>query len=128
MTCAVSLEPKAVAERRERVAALTRDGWSAQQIAALEGISDRSVVRYRSVTGVSRQCRNRPLSETELATAARLLDEGCSYAEVGRTLRRSPSAIRRHLPGRGWPVGESAKFALQIRWTNCRAARIGVLL
>ena len=108
--------------RRERVIARTLQGASASEVAAIEGITRRSVERIRSELGVSLRPSPEPMTECELDTAAALLDDGCSYAEVARTLGRTPRAIRRHFPGRGWPPGEGARLAMATRWANHRMA------
>lgn len=114
--------------RRQRVVLLTQSGYTATQIAQIEQIARRSVVRIRSAAGCSQAAPRVSMTAAELRAAEELLDDGCSYVEVGRTLGFSESCIRRHFPGRGWPVGEGARFALQVRWANHRAARVGIRL
>lgn len=42
--------------------------------------------------------------------AKEMLDDGASYAEVGRTLRKSPKNIRKALPGYGWTQSQGAQW------------------
>lgn len=44
-----------------------------------------------------------------------MLDDGCSYNEVGRTLGRSYTTIRRHFPGRGWSTERMIEHASAFR-------------
>ncbi|MCV7424383.1 helix-turn-helix domain-containing protein [Mycobacterium yunnanensis] len=117
-----------VLERRARVAALTRAGRTAREIAAVEGVTIRTVTRIRARAGESARGLLKPLTEDELRTARELLEDGCSYAEAARTVGRSPRSISYHFPGFGWPKGEGPRFAQQVRWAEERAARNGVLL
>lgn len=85
----------------ELIAELTRDGHSARDIAALLRISTRSVHRARKRAGIARP-RAVPLSPAELARAVAMLDDGCSYGEIARSLGRpGHSCIARRFPGRG---------------------------
>jgi IS30 family transposase len=98
-----------VAERRERIVELTRQGYTADQISHTEGVTARTVQRTRQAMGISRDYNR--MTPDELRAAAALLDDGCSYGEVARTLGRAPCTIRRHFPGRGWPVGDVYRVA-----------------
>lgn len=83
---------------RDRVAARTRQGWSAPQIANELGITTRSVQRARTKLGVAKRPPRR-LSSDERQTIGDMLRDGASYPEVGRTVGRHPSVIRRAFPG-----------------------------
>lgn len=93
-----------IQDRRETVAALTRQGYTADQIANILRVSGRTVQRYRVITGTS-QPAPRPFTDEELALARNLLEEGAGYGEVSRTIGHDRSAVRRRLPGYGLPVG-----------------------
>src|SRR6185436_20800013 len=112
-----------VAWRRERVIELTRFGHPAQAIEAQLGITKRQVSRIRVATGIAQQPAPR-ITEEELRTAAELLDSGCSYLEVARTLDRCPRTIAYHFPGRGWQKGEGARLAAFRRWMRYRAPEL----
>lgn len=111
-----------VVERRERVVELTRLGHSASEISVRLGITKRQVARIRTAEGIA-QAKAAPLTADEIRIAAELLDDGCSYSEVARTVGRSPRAISGHFPGRGWPVGEGGRLGAFNRWANFRINR-----
>lgn len=112
-----------VAWRRERVIELTRLGIAAGDIAAQLRITKRQVSRIRVAAGIAQQPAPR-LTVEELRTAEELLDAGCSYSEVGRTLNRSESAIAYHFPGRGWEKGEGGRLGAFRRWMLHRAPEL----
>lgn len=109
--------------RRKRAIELTRLGFTAGEISAQLGITKRQVARIRAKAGIAQQ-KAPLLTSEELRTAVELLDSGCSYSEVGRTLGRSESAIARHFPGRGWEKGEGARLAAFRRWMLYRAPEL----
>jgi DNA-binding CsgD family transcriptional regulator len=120
----ISCTPEQVADRRERVVELTRQGYSAPVIAGFLGITKRSVVRIRAHMGIAREPSGPPLTEAEKAQAGMLLGDGCSYADVGRTLGRHPNSIRRHFPGRGWEREQCGQLAVMSRRANERLAEV----
>lgn len=87
--------------RRTQVIEMTKQGYSAAEIGRVLGITDRSVVRHRRRAKISTPPPP-PLSEDEIRLASEMLDEGCSYAEVARTLGRAAEPLQRRFPGRGW--------------------------
>src|SRR5690606_19285746 len=91
----------AIEERREQVARMTRNGLSARQTAGALGVAERTVVRDRRATGTAKPPRT-ALTPRQLEIAAQLLDDGCSYAEVARTVGASATTIAAHFPGKGW--------------------------
>lgn len=115
-------------ERRARVVELTRQGYSATQIADIIGITRRSVTRIRSDAGIAQQIDVVPLTEDERRSAAALLDDGCSISEVARTLGRCDTTIHKHFPGRGWAKGEGSRLACFNRWMREQAERAGIKL
>lgn len=98
------------AERMEQVIALTQQNYSAAQIAAIMGLTPRSVTRLRARAGIA-QPRPALLTEQELARAKALLEDGCSYDEAARTIGRSSTALVAHFPGYSWDRTTIAKFA-----------------
>lgn len=88
--------------RRQQVVEMTRQGLTAVQIGFALGITERSVVRHRRAAGVSLRSLADPMTPEELERAQQLLDDGCSYAEVGRTLGRAARTLRNHFPNQGW--------------------------
>lgn len=103
-----------VLERRAKVAEMTRAGLSGDCIAAVLGVSERSVERARVATGCARPA-SVPLTEAELAAARQLLDDGASYAEVARTLGRGETTVARRFPGRGWTKSQGAQWWQSIK-------------
>ena len=116
-------DPRVLA-RRAQVVALTRRGLTTAEVAAAVGISTRQVVRHRERAGISRG-NPPPYSEEELSTAQALLEAGCSYAEVARTLGRGDGkAIARRFPGYGWTRSEGAELGAFQRWMRYRAPEL----
>lgn len=98
-------------ERINRVIAASKAGKTAPEIAASEGISARTVQRIRRRAGIGQPTVIRPFTDDELATAARMLDDGASRGEVARTLHRSEHAIARRFPGRCWTRAQTAELS-----------------
>lgn len=114
----VSTTPAALEERRDRIAALTRQGWSAAAIARELGVTVRTVVRARE----HRDCRvyvPRRFTADEIAQVEAMLDDGCSYTEVARTLGRNVTVVLQRWPGRGWTKAQAAAHVHDIRRFNC---------
>lgn len=112
---------EATAERRQRVAAMTRQGMSAAIIAEALRTTQRTVCRDRSALGIAGPAP-RPLTDEELRTAQALLEDGASYSEVARTLGRADTTIAHRFPGYGWTPTQGAQWALWIRHHAGRAA------
>jgi DNA-binding CsgD family transcriptional regulator len=94
----VRAEREAAQQRREAVARMTQQRRTAAAIATALGVNERLVQRDRRTLGIAAPAGRR-FTETEYVSAKRLLDDGASYFEVGRTFGRCPSTIERHLPG-----------------------------
>lgn len=94
-------------ERDERIVVLTRAGESAAQIAAKVGMTQRGVVRARGRLGVALPAQVW-LTIEECQRIKTMLEDGCSYKEVARTLGRSETAIARRFPGYGWNKKQGA--------------------
>lgn len=95
---------------------LTEAGVAVREIARRVGLHRRTVQRYRSLAGISGPVTSR-MSDDEIAMARSLLEDGASYAEVSRTLRRSHQAISRNVPGFKWDwsrCGEASAMARQM--------------
>lgn len=107
------MHPDTVA-RREKIVLLADEGRSATEIAAVLGITARSVLRHLDDLGRP-QNRAHPWTAHELGLAAALLADGCSYAEVGRTLGCPYSVVQHRFPGRGGhgnPLGNGRHMRL----------------
>ena len=90
--------PEETNARRDRVTQLTRQGHTAKHIANLLGVTPRTVTRDRAARGITQPTPPR-VTQDEFDRAHAMLDDGASYEEVARTLRRSHTAFRRRLPG-----------------------------
>lgn len=112
--------------RREQVRRLTREGKSAPEIAAILGVSARTVARHRVATGCAKGRPGDPMTPDEISRARQLLADGCSRKEVARTLGRDPKTINRHFPGCGWSKSESGRYAVFMRRMAERADRLWV--
>jgi hypothetical protein len=97
------------AERLALVKCLTAQGWSAFAIADRLAVSERSVVRYRREAGCGQPVA-RHLTAADVATAGEMLDDGCSYEEVARTLGVSAWSIAVRYPGRSWTPSQVSAF------------------
>lgn len=95
--------------QRKEIRDLTLQGHSLRELADMFGCSRRQISRIREDFNIQRPARV-PLNEDELTLAKKLLVGGCSYSEVGRTLGRSPSAVRNNIPGYGWPQSGAGHF------------------
>lgn len=102
------------ARRRRLVAELTLLGKSAREIAEDLGVTTRTVQRDRKHMQVAKR-HTPPLTEEEYARAEQMLNEGCSYAEVARTLKRCKGTIERHFPGRGWTREQVGDYSMMLR-------------
>lgn len=96
-------------EVREIVRISQTSNATLQEIADQFGCCERQVSRIRHDHKIQKPARTL-LTDQEKAAALKLLIDGCSYSEAGRTIGRSPSAIRRHFPGYGWPQSGAGHF------------------
>lgn len=114
--------PTELVERRDRVAVMTRQGRSAPEIAAILGVTERTVIRDRVATGCARPVTWRTLTAEDLQLAQQLLDDGCSVVEVARTVGCSADTIHKHFPGRGWTLAQRCDYIAAIH----RARKVGM--
>lgn len=104
-----------ITHRRRMVAQLDVAGHSASSIALMLNVCRKTIERDRAELKLSPP--KAPLiTAEELARAQQLLEEGCNYAEVGRTLKRSSHTLRRHLPGYTLDRFQIAELAANGRW------------
>jgi hypothetical protein len=112
-------DPEELAERRERIAELARNGWDDTRIARELALSTRTVLRYRHRLGLPVREQSPRLSASEIDAAQRLLDDGCSYGEVARTLGRCRATITKHFPGYEMSPAEGGRIAqLTVMWNR----------
>lgn len=112
-----------VKQRRREVVALTGRGFSAPHIAAVLGITERSVIRHRQRAGITQGQKAPPMTEHEIRRAAELLDDGCSYNETARTLGRDPKTLQRRFPGRGWTPQQQYEMLPVLRRCNIQMSK-----
>lgn len=86
-------------ERRSRVAALSRQRLTVEQIARCVGTTPRTVARDREKLGLANPPK--PLSENEILHVKHLLEDGASYCEAARSVGRPNSRdhLARLFPG-----------------------------
>lgn len=107
-----------IQERVARVATLSRGGHTDQEIAVRLGVSDRTVLRDRKAAGLPVFPNGSPLTESERAAAIRLLNDGASYKETGRTIGRSANTIKRAFPGYTWTEAQKFEYRMALRAFN----------
>lgn len=95
----------------ERFFELHKDGRSASEIAAILGVSPRTIQRYRAATQLAAKPHApRPASDRERVKA--LLDDGCSFAEAARTVGVEPTTAKRWFPDiPRWTKSQAGTYA-----------------
>lgn len=95
---------------------------SNSQIAAELGINIRTVTRIRSRIGLTAH-QNGPLTAGERSRIEDMLDDGCAYAEIARTIGRDVDTIQRNYPNRStftllgrYHLKLAEKLGLQVIW------------
>lgn len=88
---------------------LVSQGLSNRVVASRLGVSARTVSRVRCNAGMGAE--KKTPSEDEKLRAKELLEDGASYAEVGRTLGFYPGHVKRWFPGYEWSVGQRNEMA-----------------
>lgn len=100
------------------VAARVRAGMTDRAIADEIGINQQHVALIRRRFGLSANSPLRRFTDDDRATAERLFADGCSSAEVARTLGWSAAKVSREFPGHGWTPHEAGEFANALRRMN----------
>jgi len=107
------------AEREEAIRRMDREGVRTDIIAQRLGITTRTVTRYRERMGALLQAPKQPFTDEERAIAEKMLDDGCSYTEITRTLGRgSLHAVRKNFPGRGWTRQQTGEWGMLMRYAK----------
>ena len=104
-------------EYDRQIAELTRRGSTAADIAKQLGLNPRTITRARRRMGVAQPAVPR-FSQDEVRRAEAMLDDGCSFREVARTLGRAHDTIMLKFPGRGWTSRQVAEYAAWSRTTR----------
>lgn len=99
----------------ERFYGLDADGRSAREIGMILGVSQRTVVRWRRVTGRLKRPAPRPASQEQLALALQLLQDGASRSDVARTVGLCPTTLHRHFPEYRWTAEECVDYMRMVR-------------
>ncbi len=106
-------------ERTRRIAALTREGKSQEDIAAILGVTRRTVLRHRVRAGIA-QPRPVPLTADQWERARRVIDDGGSFAEAARTAGCNLTVLHRRWPGQGWTNAQATAHAFLVRTSGVR--------
>ena len=104
-------------DRREQVVTMTRRGMTADQIAETLSITARTVLRHRVAAGIAQPAPAR-VTDAQWQTAERMLDDGCSLAEIARTIGANPTTVAAHYPGRGWTKQQVGEWRAFMRKAN----------
>lgn len=95
--------------RWQQVVDMTKFGMTLEQIAEQSGFSIPHVRRIQAKLMGPRGSR-RPYTCDELERIETMLDDGCSLAEIARTLGRNRHALSRRFAGRGWTRQQVAEW------------------
>ncbi|GAS92653.1 Gp64 [Mycolicibacterium brisbanense] len=106
----------------ERVVELTKQNYSAPQIATILGCTTRHVVRLRAKAGIAKPAPL-PLNAEQVVIAERLLDDGASLTEVARTIGRSPRTVQARFRGRGFTHSQIGQYSQLMRAMRRRGLR-----
>jgi hypothetical protein len=68
-----------------------------------------------------------PQTRAKLVIAEQMLDDGCSYREIERTLHVKSNILRKEFPGRGWTQSEGGKLAMAMRKAEKQDFKFGGL-
>ena len=102
---------------RDQVRQLTQQGHTAEQIAVQLGCSASAITKIRHELGIQNP-QHRPIPPERKARIEAMLDDGCSYAEIRRTLGVTHETLQRHFPGRGWNREQQNDFIRATRTYN----------
>lgn len=99
---------------REEVKNRTEQGQTLAAIAQALDCSVSAVIKIRHEVGVSSPAYNRLTPERKARIEA-MLDDGCPYAEISRTLHVDHETLTRHFPGRAWTREQQTEHLRTIR-------------
>lgn len=117
------ITPPPSKETLDTVERFTLAGHSAAGIAKRLHFSVRTIQRYQSDRGCLPK-RATKITEEEKLIAKKMLEDGASYKEVGRTLGRSDSAFSRYFPGYAWTPQQTGKHAALMRWADRNGVKV----
>lgn len=93
-----------IRDRREHVVRMCAEGLNDLQIAQVFHVSERTIERDRERLGLT-QPTSHQWTADELRLASNLLDDGCTYSEVARTIGVARDTVRFRFPGQGYGGG-----------------------
>lgn len=109
------LDRNAIAERRRRVAELTRTGMTLRQVAKAVGVTRRTVSRDRVALGITKPPPP-PWTQAEDDRALQLLADGCSLRDVSDTLDRNYEAVCYRFRHLGWTNAQTGAYNAMRAW------------
>lgn len=105
----------------EKIVQLTKQGWTAPQIARELGISQRTIQRWRRAGGVAEdhpRATWRATPEWKEA-AAKLVEEGYPMQEVAALTGVSTKTVKRHFPDAAWTQQQALDHGRLMRRLGC---------
>lgn len=93
-------------------------GMSVADIAVRVGRNPKTILAWRHRLNGTVPAPQKRLTPEEEKIAEQMLDDGASYAEIGRTLGYDGSAISWRFPGRGWTSLQTGQFVSMLRKYN----------
>lgn len=94
--------------------AMTRQGRTATEIAAVIGCHPDSVTRIRRRNGLTTPPPP-PLTDAEIETASALIMDGASITEAARTIGRSRHALTHRFPDSTWTPSQVGQHRAMLR-------------
>lgn len=110
-------EPRKPPKRRidpQQVKARSEAGDTLASIAEALGCSISSIIKIRHELGISDHNKAR-LTEDAKRRIEAMLDDGCSFAEITRTLGISHETLKRHYHGRQWTKEQQVEHLRTVR-------------
>lgn len=97
---------------RDRLTALTGDGWSVEQLAEHFNAHPSTISRLRTQLGISTK---RTMTPERKAAIGAMLDDGWSFAEISRTEGADRETLQRYFPGRQWSMRQRDEHRAALR-------------
>lgn len=104
----------AIEARRAAVLALHGEGLAAHRIAARLHVVPRTIERDLTALGLT--APRKWITTDMLEKAYLMLQDGCNYAEIGRTIGCSPQALAHRLPGYALTREQVSELGALGRW------------
>jgi IS30 family transposase len=107
--------PAKVKVDRDRLAALTADGWTVDQLAEHFSVHPSTISRLRTQLGISQKP---VMTDDRKQTIAGMIADGWSRAEISRTEGADRETIERYFPGSAWTEKQRAAHLSTLRMEN----------